>query len=59
MRLYISFFFGKNKVMQVALGKTSDDEVAPGLHEVSECLLGDCGVMFSNQPLDEVLGYDV
>jgi len=29
------FFFGKNKVMAIALGKTPEDEIKPGLHRVA------------------------
>ncbi len=30
------FFYGKNKVMQLALGKTDADEYRNGLHQVAE-----------------------
>ncbi|XP_054709864.1 mRNA turnover protein 4 homolog, partial [Uloborus diversus] len=49
------FFIGKNKVMAYALGRTLEDEYQPNLHKVSQMLQGQCGLLFSNQPVDEVL----
>jgi mRNA turnover protein 4 len=50
-------FFGKNKVIQVALGRTSADEHADSLHLVSERLVGQCMLFFSNHPREEVEKY--
>ncbi|VDO40771.1 unnamed protein product [Haemonchus placei] len=41
------FFFGKNNVMAVALGKDASSEYAPDLHKVSQRLQGQCGLMFT------------
>ena len=30
------FYFGKNKVMSIALGKTQEDEYKDNLHEISK-----------------------
>ena len=34
--LYYSFFFGKNSLMQIALGKSEEDEPKPNLHLVGD-----------------------
>lgn len=41
------FFFGKNNVMAIALGKDATSEYATGLHKVSQRLQGQCGLMFT------------
>ncbi|EYB84248.1 hypothetical protein Y032_0320g2384 [Ancylostoma ceylanicum] len=41
------FFFGKNNVMAIALGKDASSEYAPELHLVSKQLQGQCGLMFT------------
>lgn len=51
------FFFGSNKVMQVALGRTKEDEVKPGCHFIAERLKGQCGLCFTNKAKDEILSY--
>ncbi|KAK0403303.1 hypothetical protein QR680_016849 [Steinernema hermaphroditum] len=51
------FFFGKNNVMAIALGRKADDEYADELHKISECLKGQCGLMFTNADTDEVLQF--
>ncbi|CAL8380211.1 unnamed protein product [Boreogadus saida] len=51
------FFFGKNKVMMVALGKGRTDEYKDNLHKVSKLLKGEVGVLFSNKTKDEVQEY--
>jgi len=48
------FFFGKNKVMSIALGKTQEDEYKENLHKVSEQLNGNVGLMFTNEEDDKV-----
>jgi len=48
------FFLGRNKVMQVALGKTQAEELAPGSHNISARLQGTCGLLFTNKPDAEV-----
>ncbi|KAM6927824.1 mRNA turnover protein 4 homolog [Xenentodon cancila] len=51
------FFFGKNKVMIVALGKGDADEYKDNLHRVSKHLRGEVGVLFTNKTKDEVQEY--
>jgi mRNA turnover protein 4 len=49
------FFFGKNRVMSVALGKGPEDEYRDNLHKISQRLVGQHGLLFTNCKKDEVL----
>lgn len=49
------FFFGKNKVMAYALGKSSEDEIEHNIHWVSKALRGQCGLLFTNRSKEDVL----
>uniref|UniRef100_A0A131XNY0 Ribosome assembly factor mrt4 n=1 Tax=Hyalomma excavatum TaxID=257692 RepID=A0A131XNY0_9ACAR len=49
------FYFGKNKVMSVALGRFIDEDHRENLHKVSERLRGQCGLFFTNAPKERVL----
>jgi len=49
------FFFGKNKVIGVALGRTAEEEVQNDLHKLTKYIKGECGLLFTNCPKDEVL----
>ncbi|XP_074608018.1 mRNA turnover protein 4 homolog [Acropora palmata] len=49
------FFFGKNKVMMIALGKNKEAEYKDNLHKISNKLKGQCGLMFTNQAKDDVI----
>jgi mRNA turnover protein 4 len=51
------FFFGKNKVMALALGINSADEMKNNLHKISERLVGKCGLLFTNKSHDEVASF--
>eukprot|EP00118_Oscarella_pearsei_P028234 m.1734 g.1734 ORF g.1734 m.1734 type:complete len:227 (+) comp7768_c0_seq1:266-946(+) len=51
------FFFGKNKVMAIALGKTAEEERKENLHQLSEKLKGSVGLFFTNQSKDHVIGW--
>lgn len=51
------FFFGKNKVMMIALGRDCANEYKDNLHKVSRFLRGDVGVLFTNKTKDEVQEY--
>lgn len=48
------FFFGKNKVTSMALGRSAEDEYRDGLHKVSRRLQGQTGILFTNQKKEEV-----
>ncbi|XP_052603455.1 mRNA turnover protein 4 homolog [Peromyscus californicus insignis] len=47
-------FFGKNKVMMVALGQSQSDEYKDNLHQVSKKLQGEVGLLFTNRTKEEV-----
>ncbi|KAM9036861.1 mRNA turnover protein 4 homolog [Sarcophilus harrisii] len=47
-------FFGKNKVMMVALGRGPADEYKDNLHQVSKKLRGEVGLLFTNRTKKEV-----
>ncbi|XP_065300486.1 mRNA turnover protein 4 homolog isoform X1 [Dermacentor albipictus] len=49
------FYFGKNKVMSVALGRFIDEDHRENLHKVSERLRGQCGLFFTNATKEKVL----
>ncbi|CAG4965305.1 unnamed protein product [Colias eurytheme] len=49
------FFFGKNKVMAVALGRTKSDEVEDQLNLISKKLKGQCGLLMTNRDVIDVL----
>lgn len=51
------FFFGKNKLMQLALGKSKEDEVHDNLHKLSKRLIGQCGLLFTNRSKQEVVDF--
>uniref|UniRef100_A0A8D8V7Z6 Ribosome assembly factor mrt4 n=1 Tax=Cacopsylla melanoneura TaxID=428564 RepID=A0A8D8V7Z6_9HEMI len=48
-------FFGKNKVMAYALGKSKEDEIQKNIHLVSSALRGQCGLLFTNRSKEDVL----
>jgi len=48
------FFFGKCKVMALALGKTKDTEVAKNLRLLAKEIRGQCGLFFTNEEIDKV-----
>lgn len=49
------FYFGKNKVMALALGRTQEDEYKDNLHKLSNQLRGQSGLLFTNKSKKEVL----
>ncbi|XP_028663266.1 mRNA turnover protein 4 homolog [Erpetoichthys calabaricus] len=51
------FFFGKNKVMMVALGKGCEDEYKDNLHKISKRLRGEVGLLFTNKTCEDVQEY--
>ncbi|XP_059144649.1 mRNA turnover protein 4 homolog [Physella acuta] len=51
------FFFGKNKVMQLALGRTADEEYRENLHKLTQHLQGQTGLLFTNSKEKEVLTF--
>ncbi len=51
------FVFGKNKVLQLVMGKTEDDEYKLNTHKLAKFLKGSCGLIFSNDESDYVVEY--
>ncbi|CAF4533883.1 unnamed protein product [Rotaria sp. Silwood2] len=51
------FLFGKNRVMQLALGRTPATEYLPSLSKISPYLVGKVGLMLTNRSPQEVLEY--
>ncbi|XP_027210316.2 mRNA turnover protein 4 homolog [Penaeus vannamei] len=51
------FFLGKNKVMALALGRTPEEELHENLYKLSQKLVGQCGLLFTNAEKEEVLEY--
>ncbi|XP_075696634.1 mRNA turnover protein 4 homolog [Rhinoderma darwinii] len=50
-------FFGKNKVMTVALGSDPCNEYKDNLHKFSKCLKGEVGILFTSRSEKEVKGW--
>ncbi|KAG0307991.1 mRNA turnover 4 [Dissophora globulifera] len=51
------FFFGRTKVMAKALGTSPEDEHKDNLHKLSEQLVGHVGLLFTNNPPEEIQEY--
>jgi mRNA turnover protein 4 len=51
------FYFGRNKVMQKALGTSEEDEYKCGLKEVGQRLEGSVGVLLTNSDPEEIKAY--
>ncbi|CAK8695549.1 unnamed protein product [Clavelina lepadiformis] len=51
------FFFGKNKVMALALGKTPETEIMNGLHKLSTKLANEVGVLFTSKSNEDVISW--
>ncbi|XP_046672293.1 mRNA turnover protein 4 homolog [Homalodisca vitripennis] len=49
------FFMGKPKVMAFALGRTEAEEQHKDLHKVSPFVKGQCGLLLTSKPKDEVI----
>jgi mRNA turnover protein 4 len=50
-------FLGKNKLMQIALGRASEDEYADNLNHVSKLITGSVGLLVTSKSSDEVESY--
>jgi len=51
------FYQGKNKLTQVALGKSDENEYKTGIHKISQQLIGEVGLLFTNRPAEQVEEY--
>lgn len=53
---YVSrFFFAKRRLMSIALGRSSENEVKKNLHKISSLLQGEYGLFLTNKPKEEVV----
>jgi len=50
-------FLGKNKLMQIALGRTAEDEYSENLRHVSKLITGNVGLLMTSKPREEVEEY--
>ncbi|KAL3797889.1 hypothetical protein HJC23_006927 [Cyclotella cryptica] len=50
-------FLGKNKLLQIALGRSSEDEYSDNLHQISKSLTGSVGILCTNRSPKDVEGY--
>ena len=50
-------FLGKNKLLQIALGRTPEDEYADNLSQLSKILTGSVGILCTNQNSKDVEEY--
>lgn len=48
---------GKNKLLQLALGRTPEEEYGDDLRKVAELTTGSVGLLFTSEPRDEVVSY--
>jgi len=51
------FFFGKNAVMQVAIGRDESTEQFPGMHKFAETIHGKCCLFFTNEKKEFILEF--
>ncbi|EED87020.1 predicted protein [Thalassiosira pseudonana CCMP1335] len=50
-------FLGKNKLLQIALGRSSEDEYSDNLHQLSKILSGSVGILCTSQSPKDVESY--
>lgn len=50
-------FLGKNKLLQIALGRGPEDEYSDNLHKLSKILSGSVGILCTNQRASDVEDY--
>lgn len=51
------FYFGRKKIVQVAFGRSAEEEYADGLMKVGEMLKGNVGVFFTNREHEKVVDF--
>lgn len=51
------FYFGRKRVIQIALGRSVEEEYLENLHKVSEHLEGNVGLLFTNRTREEVVSF--
>lgn len=51
------FFFGRKRVMQIALGRSVEEEYLDDLHKMSKQLVGDVGLLLTNRKHEETVQF--
>lgn len=51
------FYQGKNKLTQIALGKSEENETLPGLHKLTDLLVGEVGLLFTDRTAEDIVEY--
>nr|XP_018899563.1 PREDICTED: mRNA turnover protein 4 homolog [Bemisia tabaci] len=51
------FFFGKSRVMAVALGRTAEAESLENIHKIGKRIKPHCGLMFTNESKEKVIDW--
>ncbi|KAL0235526.1 hypothetical protein GEMRC1_002108 [Eukaryota sp. GEM-RC1] len=51
------FIFGRNKVVQFALGTAPETEIAENIRHLAKLVEGSCGLLLTNRPLSEVTSF--
>ncbi|KAK6620491.1 hypothetical protein RUM44_006893 [Polyplax serrata] len=49
------FFFGKSKLMALALGRTKESEQGDNVHKLANKIKGQCGLLFTNEKKEDVI----
>jgi mRNA turnover protein 4 len=57
MEMPTKIFLGKNKLMQIALGKTPEDEYSDNLRHVGKQITSSVGLIFTSRPRSDVEGF--
>lgn len=51
------FYFGRKRVIQIALGRSVEEEYLENLHKVSDHLEGNVGLLFTNREHKDVISF--
>lgn len=51
------FYFGRKRIIQIALGRTVEEEYLENMHKMSNQLSGNVGLLLTNRPHDEVVSF--
>lgn len=55
--LIARFLFGKNKLISLAFGRSSESEYLTSLHKLTPYLVGNLGLLFTNKSREEVVSF--
>jgi len=51
------FYQGKNTLTKLALGKDVESEHLPGIYKLTERMVGEVGLFFTNRSTEDIIGY--